>query len=280
MRRSKGFTLIELLVVIAIIAILAAILFPVFAQARAKARQSSCLSNIKQLGLSELMYVEDWDGKFQSVKNVWPPRGPAFWAVDVATGNFDYRYYVTMWPYVKNINIMRCPADRSAYWGYETNPWGTLYTFEPPRPPGEPNLVGKWRLGYGFNAMLDMSYTWGPGGDWDGREQDSWPFPLRVPILADCWFSEFAAYRTTTPDGTNIDCGVACANGLQWTADTVYANLTDWSRHSGGSNIVWLDGHAAWMYGPRATWNLGLGSGSGWTAKPRAAFMSNHVSLF
>ena len=66
MRRAKrGFTLIELLVVIAIIAILAAILFPVFARAREKARQTACLSNLKQIGLGSVMYASDYDEVFQ-----------------------------------------------------------------------------------------------------------------------------------------------------------------------------------------------------------------------
>src|SRR5437870_10743090 len=64
--RRKGFTLIELLVVIAIIAILAAILFPVFAQAREKARQATCLSNLKQMGLAEMMYAQDYDERYSN----------------------------------------------------------------------------------------------------------------------------------------------------------------------------------------------------------------------
>jgi len=72
-RQRWGFTLIELLVVIAIIAILAAILFPVFAQARDKARQASCLSNCKQMGTAWMMYTQDYDETFPSSQplNVW-----------------------------------------------------------------------------------------------------------------------------------------------------------------------------------------------------------------
>ena len=74
MSRKRGFTLIELLVVIAIIAILAAILFPVFARAREKARQSSCLSNVKQIGLGMMMYVQDYDERFPTLYYT-PPGG-------------------------------------------------------------------------------------------------------------------------------------------------------------------------------------------------------------
>src|SRR5918997_594162 len=73
-RKTGGFTLIELLVVIAIIAILAAILFPVFAQAREKARQTSCLSNLKQIGTASMMYVQDYD---EAMFPAWYDAGPA-----------------------------------------------------------------------------------------------------------------------------------------------------------------------------------------------------------
>lgn len=93
----RGFTLIELLVVIAIIAILAAILFPVFARAREKARQSSCLSNMKQLMLGVLMYTQDYDEMF--------PAGDVNGIA--ATGGV---FFATA-PYVKNQQIWVCPSD-------------------------------------------------------------------------------------------------------------------------------------------------------------------------
>lgn len=101
---SKAFTLIELLVVIAIIAILAAILFPVFAQAREKARQSSCLSNQKQLGLAFMQYVQDYDEAFPSVydgqSNLISANALHFWPYAIQ-------------PYVKNNDVYRCPNEQS-----------------------------------------------------------------------------------------------------------------------------------------------------------------------
>ncbi len=98
---KRGFTLIELLVVIAIIAILAAILFPVFARAREKARQSSCLSNAKQIGLAVQMYVQDYNGAYPAYYMGTPQNMDTSWVAHIA-------------PYVKNQQIFICPSDGTA----------------------------------------------------------------------------------------------------------------------------------------------------------------------
>src|SRR5688500_4758499 len=95
MRRRRGFTLIELLVVIAIIAMLAAILFPVFAQPRDKARQTACTSNAKHVGLSTLMYAQDYD----------ETSAPGHWGI----------YLTPVQPYAKNRDIWQCPSHSGVY---------------------------------------------------------------------------------------------------------------------------------------------------------------------
>src|SRR5437867_2887380 len=102
--RRTGFTLIELLVVIAIIAILAAILFPVFAQAREKARSVSCLSNMKQLGTAQQMYLQDYDGAFEELI----PGGALGFAGKVGEPSM---WMGTLQPYIKNVTIFRCPSS-------------------------------------------------------------------------------------------------------------------------------------------------------------------------
>ena len=131
---KSGFTLIELLVVIAIIAILAAILFPVFAQAREKARQASCLSNMKQMATASLMYTQDYDESFYPHRFNCDGGDGTGTATTVCAGYLDAngnrtneakafdngsekRYYwvFLLQPYVKNYNVFKCPSNPNAY---------------------------------------------------------------------------------------------------------------------------------------------------------------------
>ncbi len=118
MMRRSGFTLIELLVVIAIIAILAAILFPVFARAREKARQTSCMSNMKQLATSARMYSSDYDSRIVPYSLGGDPGGaPVFWD--------------RLQPYVKNEQIFDCPST------------------------SQDGAASRWRRDYGLNNYME-----------------------------------------------------------------------------------------------------------------------------
>jgi len=130
LKTRRGFTLIELLVVIAIIAILAAILFPVFAKAREKALQTACLSNLKQLGLAFQMYASDYDSKCNGYNEY-----PAASGVNPA----HTRHWEEMlMPYVKNVGIFGCPS----------------FSFTP----AEPGLYYQEQGAYGQNINL-FGYT-------------------------------------------------------------------------------------------------------------------------
>ncbi|MBQ7258258.1 MAG: prepilin-type N-terminal cleavage/methylation domain-containing protein [Abditibacteriota bacterium] len=130
-KSDKGFTLIELLVVIAIIAILAAILFPVFAQARDKARQASCLSNLKQLGTAIQLYTDDYDETYPYNYKEWaraefPSDYPCWkmhkWMYGAGENDAHATWEDCIFPYVKNIGLYKCPNNKNSG-GYGMNYW-------------------------------------------------------------------------------------------------------------------------------------------------------------
>jgi prepilin-type N-terminal cleavage/methylation domain-containing protein/prepilin-type processing-associated H-X9-DG protein len=161
MRRSLryGFTLIELLVVIAIIAILAAILFPVFAQAREKARQASCTSNLKQVSLGIIMYMQDYD-------ELYPDRVPC-------RDNSPMEITGRVTPYIKNCGVWSCPSAQD-------RPVRTIWPCDGGYPLGCPTTYG---VGVGKNG------NWSLGGTSLARITE----PSRTIMAADSWGGIFAA---------------------------------------------------------------------------------------
>jgi prepilin-type N-terminal cleavage/methylation domain-containing protein/prepilin-type processing-associated H-X9-DG protein len=182
---KRGFTLIELLVVIAIIAILAAILFPVFAQARQKARMTSCLSNLKQMGTALMMYVQDYDGMLTPHLDRYPSGTPR---PDTNTSVIGNRLKEAWMPYLKNEGVYRCPADTNL----------ALYPT-------------KWATGetsYWYNPWV------GPTGKSSVRA-DQTPFPsqpgdlTRCVLISDRWL----ASHSGTTDMTKWVLNVVFADG-------------------------------------------------------------------
>lgn len=236
--RRKGFTLIELLVVIAIIAILAAILFPVFSRAREQARKTSCLSNMKQLGQAMTMYLQDWDEKFPLL---------GCWGCG-SGGNADdpmFSVHAKIQPYTKNISLFDCPsADMTdvvaeGNIGRMRDPL-TRYLGGKGRPcPVE--WAGHW-IDIGFNYWVvsywDFSYIKSGGGGIPpigGVSMASVSHPSNLVIAGD----------SVMPNG--------CASQMIWAnscaASCNPSNQTDENaRHTGGSNLVFADGHAKWLH--------------------------------
>ena len=146
--KRKGFTLIELLVVIAIIAILAAILFPVFGRAREKARQSSCLSNMKQIGTAMIMYCQDYDENYPLGETC--QQGGYFWSnwSGQANGTTCTAFLVTwmdlIQPYSKSWQIFLCPTDTD--WSQRTDAPATV-------------PADKKRYSYGANFAFSRMYN-------------------------------------------------------------------------------------------------------------------------
>jgi prepilin-type N-terminal cleavage/methylation domain-containing protein/prepilin-type processing-associated H-X9-DG protein len=215
--KRHGFTLIELLVVIAIIAILAAILFPVFARAREKARQASCQSNLKQIALGELMYVQDYDER---------SHGP------VAAG--------TNWAFVGGGGCSGC------FHRYES---GALPTTTPGNrwEPIQPYLKNRqiwWCPSQPDDAW--RSYGWGRGGE--NRKLAAFVHPAMTVMFADggnrgtrcgdiAWIPHNYANENADSDCCSNISNPGPNNHKHWIG----------KAHNEGSNIAFWDGHVKWL---------------------------------
>lgn len=215
MKKKTGFTLIELLVVIAIIAILAAILFPVFAKAREKARQTTCANNLKNLGTAIMMYLEDYDETY-----------PFAYLDETYKGKSATDWYGNLQPYIKNTDVYLCPsAPSKLYWmgnyssnrgimpyhhgGYQVGPFAAASLIAPAE----------------IYAIFDGSYY----------------------SLANTDIGLNGAWGAWLP-------GAGKYNGQPFQGDATYLSDYMGGRHNEGINMAFADGHVKFLKS-QVVWN-------------------------
>lgn len=233
---KRAFTLIELLVVIAIISILAAILFPVFARARENARRTSCLSNMKQIGLGLMQYTQDYDERYPlssycnnsgcSDADVAVPNTPSSFFRPYAGGGYgNHQTWMDfIYPYVKSIQLFVCPSSKAV----KTTP------------------------SYGYSrAFSNYSVV---SGNMTGTNMSP-NIPISMSVV-------------TRPSEVLVIAEQATTDNLTITAGTVraYAVNTNYNYavipHLGGGNIVYADGHVKWRSLEAILANIGTGTGN------------------
>ena len=209
MTHKRAFTLIELLVVIAIIAILAAILFPVFAKAREKARQSSCSSNVKQLGLAILQYAQDYDETYPHVyDDGFTPALRIIWADKI-------------YPYAKSRQVYGCPS-------------------------ANPNMApaGGWPDSLrGTRYLMCMTHIMTEGASNSGRRMADFIAPAETLMIAESdntWWTHFCARHSVWGAGGPI----ITNNGRPALLGSLNERVNGW--HNEGCNVGYFDGHVKW----------------------------------
>ncbi|HEY3329215.1 MAG TPA: prepilin-type N-terminal cleavage/methylation domain-containing protein [Capsulimonadaceae bacterium] len=231
-RRKSGFTLIELLVVIAIIAILAAILFPVFAQAREKARATSCMSNMKQIGLATVQYVQDNDEKMYG-------------------GNELTMFPGWIYPYVKAKQSFSCPSDPFQLAASQTGSNMVQMSY------GVNGTIGLLNASKFIMPVVTVLYfeVTGAAGDPTNPSHSNnpgWPYKM----AGACDFANGTGcnglkFVSTGPLGGV--CSDSPANTRCTKSDGITPQYNDptlpFGRHNAGSNYSFVDGHAKWLVG-------------------------------
>ncbi len=230
--RKNAFTLIELLVVIAIIAILAAILFPVFARARENARRASCLSNLKQFGLAMMQYTQDYDEKYPI--NSWVCGSNPCLGVYESGSTVTILWYYALTPYIKNYQIYNCPSATTTYQNVRS----------------DGNVTYSSASNYGWNT-----YATGT----------TYPGDLFTP------FDRASMASIDDPSGTLLVTEAGYYRACGYSPTTGQANIDNASqvqeRHFDGSNVLFADGHAKWLKRSILIYNVGDTIPGIWTPK-------------
>jgi prepilin-type N-terminal cleavage/methylation domain-containing protein len=209
--RRKGFTLIELLVVIAIIAILAAILFPVFARARENARRASCQSNLKQIGLGIIQYTQDYDEKFPS-SAIGGAGNPVGWADAIQ-------------PYIKSTQLYQCPSDTTS-------------------PSANATLAGY--TDYWYNNTLGGGLVTGSiVAGTNGMSQAALTSVALTVMAGDGAGANANSTGSYWANGCTEASGTACVAGEKATFGTANTAI----RHLDGQTFLHADGHVKWYRG-------------------------------
>lgn len=233
--RRKAFTLIELLVVIAIIAILAAILFPVFAKARDRANAVSCLSNEKQIGTALMSYADDYDGYYPLNRQPNPAiSGPTDWK-DALVGYIDRATKQSKGA----TSIYTCPSN-SASWAIDN-------VGDSPTNGGD--YTGRWPRSYGYNSAMEYGKQMRVLA---GNPNAKGPFPLQVSdTKSPAQYILMLETRYDAPDlGPWMIDGIASPDGdwsntiIKWYNFTSKSKKGQFQQHSGRINFIFYDGHA------------------------------------